>query len=172
MPEYLDPITGVITSAELPPGDGWELLPAQGTIIRTRQGDRWVAQRLPFPKTQQLAAEGWERVGWLTRPCPESYHTGARSGVRFGFAEPTKPEKLQHGTSAIAVVLPDFPGEQAPADCPGTRACFPREEIEKGLDPGKLHRRLLAFAPQTTGEDLARRLSQDLAETVARPSDR
>lgn len=146
---FFHPPTGVVTSQ---PFEGFELelLTGAGRLWRTRREGRWVAEW----DAGAGSRSGWEEVLFEEVERPLAWQRGRRSGYRFGFGGPTEWERNlwpEHGPAVTIVVLPDLPGERAPANCPGARYGFQVGMICDGIPADYLAEKLF---PRQLPDDL------------------
>ncbi len=159
MPTYLDPSTGIVTMAPEPPGPpgpGWNLVGGSGSLIRTvQEGGTWTAERVHHVAVSDRIDRGWEQVEKRKSPRPESFTTGPRSGIRFGFAKLSMWERkaFKDGREAVAVVLPDEPGLRSSTGCPGSRYHFQVGMITEGVPADYLAEKLLTYRTRQIGID-------------------
>ena len=153
MPSYLDEKTGVLQKAVEPPSTASVEVRGHGTLLRTRRPDgTWTAERVHYLKVPDRIAQGWEHVLWKRSPVPEAWVTGERSEIRFGFARMTRNEKRAVGENpGTAVVLPEEPGLQSAAECPGSRYMFQVGMLTGGAPADYLIEKLLSFRVRKLG---------------------
>ena len=153
MPTFLNPETGITEKGrQEPPDDSYVPVHGSGTLLRTldrHDRDLWTAIRVHWSKVHEYLDEGWEHVVWKKPPVPGEWITGQGSGVRFGFAKPSRAERRAATSDkekpVIAVVLPDEPGIRSAAGCPGSRYYFQVGMIANGIPADYVAEKLLTY---------------------------